>query len=151
MNPLAHAICIAAAAHATQTDKAGEPYVFHVLRVMLACETRDAQIVAALHDLVEDTEWTLARLRAEGFDATLVDAVAAVTRQPGEAYLDFVRRAAANPVARLVKRADLLDNMNLARLAAPTAQDLERHQRYVQALALLDACAATGTGDEERP
>jgi (p)ppGpp synthase/HD superfamily hydrolase len=151
MNQLARAIRIAAEAHETQLDKAGEPYVLHVLRVVLGCQSPDAQTVAALHDVVEDTDWTFARLRDEGFDATIVAAVDAMTRREGEEYLDFVRRAIRNPLARAVKRADLLDNMNMARIAAPTARDQERYQRYAQALALLDAEEAAGAGAEATP
>ena len=48
------AIVIAIKAHADQTDKAGQPYILHPLRVMLAQRTDEARIVAVLHDVVED-------------------------------------------------------------------------------------------------
>ena len=56
MATLERAIALAAEAHEGQTDKAGAPYILHVLRVVLACPPGDAQIVAALHDVVEDTD-----------------------------------------------------------------------------------------------
>ena len=58
---LAKAINLAMQAHAGQTDKAGMPYIGHVMRVMQAGRTIDEKIVGALHDIVEDTPWTLWR------------------------------------------------------------------------------------------
>lgn len=117
MSTLERAIVIAAEAHAGQTDKAGEPYVLHPLRVMQRVEREAARIAAVLHDVVEDTPWTLDGLAAEGFREEVVSAVDALTRREGEIYLDFCRRAAEDPVARLVKLADLEDNLDPARVA----------------------------------
>ena len=142
---LERAIEIALIAHAGQTDKAGAPYILHPLRVMLAQKTEAARIAAVLHDVVEDGDgWTLERLRAEGFSPEVLEAVAAVTKRPEEegkdleTYLAFVRRAAAHPVGRLVKRADLLDNCDLSRIAQPTEKDYKRLEKYRRALEELD-------------
>jgi (p)ppGpp synthase/HD superfamily hydrolase len=136
--PLAHAIRLAAEAHEGQLDKAGQPYVLHVLRVMFACQSPDAQIAAALHDVVEDTDWTLDDLRREGFSAQVVEIVDALTRRDGEDYFDFARRAAATPLSREVKRADLLDNMDIRRISSPSEKDWERLKRYRKALDMID-------------
>lgn len=138
MSTLERAIVIAAQAHAGQVDKAGAPYILHPLRVMLAVDTPDERIVAVLHDVVEDTDWTLDRLRAEGFAESIVEAVDSVTRRDGESYEDFVQRAARNPIGRNVKRADLRDNSNLSRILLPTASDHERVAKYQSALKLLE-------------
>ena len=135
---LAKAIRIAAAAHEGQLDKAGQPYVLHVLRVMFGCRSPEAQVAAALHDVVEDTDWTLDDLRREGFSETVVEIVDALTRREGEDYFDFARRAAATPLGREVKRADLLDNMDIRRIAHPTEKDWERLHRYRKALDMID-------------
>ena len=135
---LAKAIRIAAEAHEGQLDKAGQPYVLHVLRVMFGCHSPEAQIAAALHDVVEDTDWTLDDLRREGFSTTVVEIVDALTRREGEDYFDFARRAAATPLGREVKRADLLDNMDIRRIAHPTEKDWERLRRYRKALDMID-------------
>lgn len=142
---LERAIEIALIAHAGQTDKAGAPYILHPLRVMLAQDTDAARIAGVLHDVVEDGDgWTLERLRAEGFAPEVVEAVAAVTKRPEEegkdleTYLAFVRRAAAHPVGRRVKRADLLDNCDLSRIAEPTEKDYRRLEKYRRALEELD-------------
>jgi len=137
---LARAIEIAVLAHAGQTDKNGLPYILHPLRVMFALEGSEAQIVGVLHDVVEDGPgWTIDRLRAEGFSDAVLRAVASVTRdKDAENYAAFVARAAADPIGRLVKRSDLLDNLNAARLAVVTAEDAARLNRYLAALAALN-------------
>jgi (p)ppGpp synthase/HD superfamily hydrolase len=136
--PLSRAIRIAAEAHEGQLDKAGQPYVLHVLRVMFGCQSPEAQVAAALHDVVEDTNWTLDDLRREGFSETVVEIVDALTRREGEDYVDFARRAAATPLGREVKRADLLDNMDIRRIANPSEKDWERLKRYRKALDMID-------------
>lgn len=141
---LAKAIRIAAAAHEGQVDKAGQPYILHVLRVMFGCTSPAAQVAAALHDVVEDTDWTLDDLRAEKFGETVVDIVDALTRREGEDYFDFARRAAATPLSREVKRADLLDNMDVRRIAQPTEKDWERLKRYRKALDMIDGVTNAG-------
>jgi (p)ppGpp synthase/HD superfamily hydrolase len=131
---LARAIALAARAHLDQRDKAGLPYVLHPLRMMFRLTQPAARIAAVLHDLVEDTEWELADLEKEGFPAEIVTAVDALTKRAGEEYGDFVARAATNPIARLVKLADLEDNMDLTRLStAPNQKDFDRLSKYHQA------------------
>jgi (p)ppGpp synthase/HD superfamily hydrolase len=136
---LAKAIRIAAVAHEGQTDRAGQAYVLHALRVMLRVEGEEAKIVAALHDVVEDSEWTLEMLRAEGFSENIVAAVDALSRRcddkgKKEKYDVFVLRACENPIARKVKEADLLDNMDFARLPEVGPDDLKRLAKYHRAL-----------------
>nr|WP_111298521.1 HD domain-containing protein [Paracoccus saliphilus] len=134
---LERAIEIAAKAHRGQRDKAGEPFILHPLRVMHACSTEAERVVAVLHDLIEDSEWTLEDLRREGLAEDLVAAVDAMTRRKGESYADFVDRAARNPIARTVKVADLRDNLDMTRIANPTHSDEQRSQKYLAALRTL--------------
>lgn len=134
---LERAIEIAAAAHRGQIDKAGQPYILHALRVMLACEGHSTPIVAVLHDVVEDTNWTLEALRAEGADDDILAALDAVTRRHDELYSDFIERAAQNVIGREVKIADLHDNLDLSRISSPTEADFARMDRYHAALQRL--------------
>lgn len=137
MSTLARAIAIAAQAHVAQKDKAGQPYVLHPLRLMFRMETDEERMAAVLHDVVEDTEWTLDALRTEGFPPAVLRAVDCLTHRDGEGYEDFVRRAAADPVARRVKLADIEDNMDMRRIADLTDRDLERLKKYHAARRLL--------------
>jgi (p)ppGpp synthase/HD superfamily hydrolase len=133
MTNLAHALETAEQAHAGQTDKTG-PYIEHLQRVAADVETLDEKIVAYLHDVLEKGEgWTRERLEAEGFGPRIISAVVALTRVNGEDEGQFVRRAAANDLARSVKRADLEDNRRQAiSVGKPT-------QKYDDDLVLLDA------------
>ncbi|HEY6882340.1 MAG TPA: HD domain-containing protein [Polyangiales bacterium] len=137
MSTLERAICIAADAHAGQADKAGAPYILHVLRVMMKMSTAEERIVAMLHDVVEDTSWTLDRLAEEGFSKSVTEAIDGVTRRADEAYDAFIERAAQNPLSRRVKIADLEDNADLSRLAQPSQRDVERAEKYQRALERL--------------
>jgi (p)ppGpp synthase/HD superfamily hydrolase len=138
MSTLERAIAIAAEAHAGQADKAGAPYILHPIRVMLRMDTTEERIVAVLHDVLEDCPaWSAERLRTEGFGPPVIAALEALTRRAGEPYMDFVRRAAAHPIARSVKLADLEDNLDSTRLSEVTAQDQSRMERYRRAQALL--------------
>jgi (p)ppGpp synthase/HD superfamily hydrolase len=106
---------------------------------MLRVTTIDERIVAVLHDVVEDcTGWTFDRLRDEGFSDTVLAALDTVTKREGESYDDFVRRAAANPIGRAVKLADLHDNSDLTRIAEPTERDFERIEKYRKAIAAIE-------------
>lgn len=83
---LARAISIAHQAHAGQNDRYGAPYILHPLRVMARVQSTSEKIVAVLHDVVEDTDWTFDQLAAEGFSPEIIQALDSVTNRPGEPY-----------------------------------------------------------------
>jgi (p)ppGpp synthase/HD superfamily hydrolase len=139
MSTLERAIALAANAHAGQVDKAGAPYILHVLRVMLRLDTPEGRMAAALHDIVEDCGYSLDQLRAEGFCEAVVAAVDAVTRRESETYEEFVLRAKADPIGRRVKMADLADNSDLTRLASITERDRARLEKYRRAMDALSS------------
>ena len=112
MSMLEKAIEVAAQAHMGQSAPDGKPYILHPLRVMLELQLPDEQIAAVLHDVVEKSEdWSIERLRSEGFPATVLDAVEALTKRPGEKFLDHVNRANRNKIGKFVKRADIEDHI----------------------------------------
>ncbi|WP_058051399.1 HD domain-containing protein [Janthinobacterium sp. Ant5-2-1] len=136
---LERAIEIAAATHAGQTDKGGAPYILHPLRVMLRVAPGAQQIVAVLHDVVEDSDGkvTFDDLASEGFSQEVIDGVRAVSKIEGESYEAFIARAALNPVGKAVKLADLAENSDLSRIEMPTEKDLERVGKYRRAIQQL--------------
>ena len=136
---------MAARAHHGQLDKNGEPYILHVLRVMLRQRDEESRIVAMLHDVVEDTPMTLKDLRSAGFSGEVCRAVNCLTRRPGEAYEVMISRVAANALARRVKIADLEDNMDPVRHVRSDPTAAERLSRYQAACVRLRAA-----GDAER-
>jgi (p)ppGpp synthase/HD superfamily hydrolase len=137
MSSLEKAISIAAQAHEGQRDKAGVPYILHPLRVMLKMTTEQARITAVLHDLIEDTDWTIERLAREGFHREILAAVDCLTRREGEEYEAFIQRVRLNPLAVTIKIADLEDNLDGSRLKQVTAADEKRIVKYRNALQVL--------------
>ncbi len=139
MSSLERAIEIAAKAHLGQTDKGGEPYILHPIRVMLRMATLEERIVAVLHDVVEDSDWTLEALAKEGFSPPILTALEALTKLPGEDRMMAAHRAAANPLARAVKLADNAENSDLSRIPNPSPKDLERLEQYRQVRLILES------------
>lgn len=140
MATIERAIEIAAKAHEGQFDKAGSPYIFHPLRVMLSLSGEEERIVAVLHDVVEDSDLTLEDLKSQGFSSSIIEAVESLTKRPGENYEDFVRRAACNSIGREVKLADLSDNFDLSRIEKPNEKDYERVKKYQRAINIIQGC-----------
>ena len=134
MNLLQRAIEIAVHAHAGQVDKGGNLYLPHPLRLMLRMATDEVHIVAVLHDVIEDTSWTLPKLAAEGFPPAILAALHNLTRNSAEDYETFISRSASNPLSAVVKLADLEDNSDLSRIKSPTALDYERKAKYQRAI-----------------
>jgi (p)ppGpp synthase/HD superfamily hydrolase len=141
---LALADSLAERAHSGQLDKAGAAYIGHprrvAARVAAAGGTSHQRAAALLHDVLEDTDLTEADLHDAGIPPEVVEAVVALTRRPGEDHAVAVSRAAADPVAALVKRCDVRDNtdpIRLGRLDPATRRRLVT--RYDRALAILDA------------
>ena len=135
MDRLSRALIIAAQAHDGQLDKAGQPYILHPLRVMLAQTDETARIVGLLHDVVEDSSITLSDLAAD-FSSPIVAAIDALSRRDGEAYDRYIDRVLTNRLARMIKRADLLDNLNRARTGRAVSS--EKIVQYRAALKRLD-------------
>ena len=125
-------------AHREQTDKSGMPYVFHPFHLAEQMDTEDAIIVALLHDVVEDTDYTLDDLRKMGFGDTVIDALTLMTHDPKVPYMDYIRAIGTNPLATKVKLADLRHNSDLGRLTHVDQKALDRVEKYRKAIALLE-------------
>lgn len=135
------ALRIAYEAHAGQLDKCGVPYVFHPYHLAEQMPDEATTCAALLHDVVEDTGITLDEL-ARSFPADVVDAVRLLTHEEDVPYLDYVRAIATHPIARTVKRADLLHNLDDTRFAGqadvPKRDIARRREKYTAALAILE-------------
>ena len=133
MSTLEQAIEIATEAHRGQRDKAGNDYIGHPLRVMTACHTPEEKIVGVLHDVVEDSDWTLEGLAAEGFASEIIEALRCLTHAEEEPYDRYIARIKGNPLAVAVKLNDLTDNMDIRRLPYLSDKDVKRLKRYLRA------------------
>lgn len=126
--------------HLGQRDKAGDAYLLHLLRVMLAGSDAEAMQAGLLHDLLEDTPATLETMQRAGLSDTVIEAVALLTKPEAMAYSSYIVRLAGHPLASRVKRADLQDNYGLHRVAYRSGHAMEdgkRLQRYILAYQFL--------------
>jgi (p)ppGpp synthase/HD superfamily hydrolase len=93
--------------------------------------TEIIELVALLHDLVEDTDVSVETI-AGHFGWQVADAVDAISRREGELYLqEYIPRVKKNPHAHIVKVHDL--NENLSRDGKDSLKE-----RYRKALELLN-------------
>lgn len=127
------------AAHRDQVDKSGLPYVFHPFHLAEQMDTEDAAVVALLHDVVEDTDYTLDDLRDMGYPPQVIEALALLTHDKAVPYLDYVRAIKGSPLARRVKLADLRHNSDLSRLDVVDEEAMKRVKKYAQAIEILEA------------
>jgi (p)ppGpp synthase/HD superfamily hydrolase len=141
---LEKAIALAAFLHVGQVDLTGKPYIMHPMRVMAGVKAYDAMVVAALHDLIEDTDITLDELKELGFREEIVEAVDAVSKRDGEEYMDYVARAAANPIGIEVKLSDLRDNLDKTRKLPDDERAKKKIKKYKKAMAYIEEVMEKG-------
>ena len=94
--------------------------------------------VALLHDIIEDTAYTLSDLINLGFDKEVIEALKYMTHEDGVDYFDYIKNIANNKIAIKVKLADLEHNMDTTRLDEVTEKDLERVEKYKKSHAFLE-------------
>ena len=126
-------------AHKDQVDKTGMPYVFHPFHLAEQMKDEESTIVALLHDVAEDTDYTLEDLREMGFSKAVIDALTLLTHEEGVPYMDYIAALNSNPLARVVKLADLAHNSDTTRLDSSEmdARMLARLDKYRQAREML--------------
>ena len=140
MNTFEFALELAKRAHAGQVDKAGKPYIDHVIRVANSFSNHAdpaLEIIAVLHDILEDT-WVTKEMIENLFGNSIAICVDALTRRENESYSEFITRIVCTSTrACKVKVADLEDNMNLGRLKEVTDADIARVKKYDKARSML--------------
>lgn len=124
-------------AHKNQEDKSGMPYVFHPFHLAEQMQDEKTTIVALLHDLVEDTDYTFDDLRKMGFDDDVITALMLMTHDEAVPYMTYVAQIKPNPIAKAVKLADLKHNSDLSRLDIVDEKALKRKEKYAEAIRLL--------------
>lgn len=137
---LEKAIEIATIAHMGQRRLDNTPYILHPLRVMYKLDNPIAQIIAVLHDVLEDTTVTVSELTAAGMDALVVMCVKSLTHDKNTTYLDYIQSIIKSPLAYLtvpVKLADITDNMRITQMPSLDEKDLQRIKKYHTARKLL--------------
>ena len=138
MNILELAELIAKESFRNKKDKAGRPYYGHLNRVREMAKISAGnwdyiQVVALLHDLLEDCpEWNETILR-HFFSTAIVDSIVFLTKTNGQNYDSYIENISNNEWARVVKIADLKDNMDITRLESLDEKDFERLNKYHKA------------------
>ena len=139
MSTLERAIEIALLAHKGQKDKSGEEYILHPLRVMERGKTEIEKICGVLHDVIEDSDWTIEDLKNEGFSEEVISVIKCLAKETeNKDYDEFIERVAKDPIAVQVKLNDLLDNMDITRLNKLNEKDLQRLNKYLRAYKRLN-------------
>lgn len=138
MSNIEIALEIALAAHKDQTDKGGHAYILHPLRVMHNVESDEEKIVAILHDVVEDSDFTFENLESRGIPSKCIGALKLLTHAKDVPYMEYIEQIGTNRLASIVKLSDLNDNCNLSRLSGVTQKDKDRFTKYRIAIAYLD-------------
>ena len=130
------ALSICFDAHKDQRDKSGLPYVFHPFHVAEQMKDEFTTVVALLHDVVEDSEYTLDDLRTI-FPQRIVDAIAVLTHDTQTTYMAYIDDVKQDTIATIVKIADLEHNADLSRISTVTKKDVVRSQKYKAAISHL--------------
>jgi len=145
LNPTQRALEIATDAHKGQSRKySGDPYVTHPIAVAeIALENydeffqnsafdfkSDVEVVALLHDVVEDSEWTIEDLEKEGFPESVTHAVDLLTKKDDD-YASYIKNIKQSTIASLVKHSDITHNSR-------TAKGRDKLHKYALAKMFLD-------------
>lgn len=138
---ISKALSIAFKAHMNQFDKGGHPYILHPITVAMTLAKNgfdDNTITTGLlHDVIEDTDYTIDDIKKLGFPNEVSDALQLLTHDKNIDYMEYVRSVKNNPIAKAVKIADLIHNSDISRLEKVTEKDELRLKLYRQALNFL--------------
>ena len=126
-------------AHKEQIDKSDMPYVFHPFHLAEQMIDEETTVVALLHDVIEDTEYTFDDLRKMGFGENILSALTLLTHDDNVPYMDYVAMIKPNPIARAVKLADLRHNSDMSRFDVITPYDYTRAEKYKKAIEFLES------------
>lgn len=135
------AMHIAAREHLHITDKGGNAYILHAMRIAMRLRTNDEELmsIAIMHDVIEDSKVTFEDLREYGFSERVIDALKLLTHMKGLSYDDYIDAMKDNRDALLVKREDLRDNSDITRLKGISDKDFERMKKYQRSFVKVEA------------
>lgn len=113
------ALELAATHHNGQIDKAGMPYIEHVIRVGIRAgeksKNKEEKLILTaigfLHDIVEDTNMTIEQLKVQMNNEQVVETVRLLTRKKKQSYAQYIDLISHDYLAILVKLADIEDHL----------------------------------------
>jgi (p)ppGpp synthase/HD superfamily hydrolase len=122
--------------HRGQVDKSGQPYIDHLIEVANQMEGKEAVMVALLHDAMEDQGVTVCFLKNQKYPDEVIEAIAVLTKTEDD-YMSYIQKVKENPLARVVKIADMRHNSDLSRLKFVSEKDIARKEKYLKSIQLL--------------
>lgn len=125
-------------AHKNQVDKTGIPYIFHPFHLAEQMKDEYTTVIALLHDVVEDTDYTFNDLENMGYPKEIIDALKLLTHEDNISYMDYVSKIKDNPYAKVVKLADLRHNSDITRLDVIDEKTIKRNEKYKKAIMMLE-------------
>jgi len=131
------AMLLAYEMHKDQIDKGGYPYILHPFHVAEQMTDEDTTIVALLHDVIEDTDMTLDKLKEIGFDDKILQALGLLTHPADLDYFEYIENISRNRIATIVKIADLKHNCDTTRLIEIRDKDVARVEKYKKCIKYL--------------
>lgn len=130
------------------TDKAGSEYINHLMRVrdgifdIYHFKSHDEKITAIcaayLHDIFEDTDATEEEVKREcDVDDGVIEIVKLLTRDKNDTYMQYIEKLSTNKLAKIIKLADLKDNMDITRYSELKDEVFSLLKRYHKAYNFL--------------
>lgn len=129
------ALQFAQKAHEGQVDKSGVQYFLHPVRVSYRASTDDEKVVALLHDVLEDTHYTVEDIKREVTNNDcIIQALELLNHDKSVPYFDYIRkiRGSKNCLAINVKKYDIADNTD------PNRGKVYNREKYSVALSILN-------------
>jgi DNA-binding protein Fis len=124
--------------HAMEKRRSGERYLDHIMAVAADPDlTPKQRVVAIMHDVIENSNYTVQDLEEMGFPKSLIVSLEHITKRPNErVYLKFIERLSHDPDALAVKMADIRHNSS----DPPTTEkEALKREKYEIALNYLAA------------
>lgn len=135
MLTLIKAFIIMLKAHKSQKDKGGRAYIFHPINVMLGVKSFDCKIVALLHDVIEDSNYSIDDMKF--LSKKQKEALLLLTHNDEEPYFLYIEKIKSNEIAKEVKMSDLKQNSDISRIKNITNKDISRRDKYIKAINIL--------------
>lgn len=138
---LDRAIALASKVFEGKHDKGGKPYILHCLHVMYGVINKganeDTAIAAVLHDVIEDTDYTLADLADMGYNIDVLYILDLLTHRKTDTYKVYIKKISNSRQATMIKMEDLQHNSDITRLKGLRKKDFERLEKYIEAYTYL--------------
>lgn len=137
MMSIEEALLLSVEAHRGKVDLDGKPYVLHPLKVGLSGDNRDEMVAGFLHDVPEDTGYSVGDLLEMEIGSEVGEALKLLTHDKRTRYDEYLNRLmeSGNELALKVKKRDLQDNLSRNDRKTPVKMRIyEKHEAALEKL-----------------